>query len=312
MNRILLTGWFSFLHGEVTAGDELALRRVESLLDREGLPYDTVWSPAYRPRELHLEAVSPGRYGTLVFICGPLHGPDIERLHDRFAHCLRIAVGTSVVEPGAPAVTGFHHVLARSGGLGPPVVDLAASAATTGRPPVAGVILTQGQREYGLRRRHGAITDALQGWLSERDIARIPLDTRLANRDPQHFDTPEQLMAALSRLDAVITNRLHGLLLALRAGTPVLAVDPVRGGAKVTAQARACQWPAVVPAEEAGPAAFDHWWTWCLDQGRAQAAERRRRFLDEPDNRLTDPLLTLLKQVSDGHRGAQARHTPPR
>ncbi|MDN3296370.1 polysaccharide pyruvyl transferase family protein [Streptomyces ficellus] len=305
MSRILLTGWFSFLHGEVTAGDELALRRVEDLLDREGLPYDTAWSPGYRPQGLHLEDVSPSRYGALVFICGPLHGPLIEQLHSRFSHCVRIAVGTSVIEPEAPAATGFHHVLARSGGHGPPVLDLAASAATKGLPPVAGVILTQGQKEYGARRRHSVVADAVQDWLSGRDIARIPLETRLAHGDPHHFGTPEQLMAVLSRLDAVITNRLHGLVLALRAGTPVLAVDPVQGGAKVTAQARACQWPAVIPAEAAGPAGFDRWWAWCLEQGRAHAAEHRRRFLEAPDNRLTDPLLGLLKQVgTTGHSGA--------
>ncbi|MEU9981675.1 polysaccharide pyruvyl transferase family protein [Streptomyces sp. NPDC050856] len=301
MSRILLTGWFSFFHGEVTAGDELALRRVQDLLDGAGLPYDTAWSRGYRPGELHLEDLSPHRYGTLVFVCGPLHGPHIEQLHSRFSHCVRIAVGTSVIDPRAPAVTGFHHVLARSGGDRRPVVDLAASAAGRPGPPVTGVILTQSQKEYGLRRRHGVITDALQRWLSGKDVAQVPLETRLARGDPRHFDTPEQLGAVLARLDVVITNRLHGLVLALRAGTPVLALDPVQGGAKVTAQAEACQWPAVVPAEAATPGVFERWWDWCLGPGRGCAAERRRWFLEAPDSRLTDPLLALLTRSRAGH-----------
>jgi polysaccharide pyruvyl transferase WcaK-like protein len=43
----------------------------------------------------------------------------------------------------------------------------------------------------------------------------------------------------ISRLDLVITMRMHGLVLALKHGVPALAVDPVAGGAKVTAQAQA-------------------------------------------------------------------------
>ncbi|WP_228973614.1 polysaccharide pyruvyl transferase family protein [Streptomyces sp. DH12] len=295
MSRILLTGWFSFFHGEVTAGDELALRRVAELLDRWGHPHDTAWSRGYRPDDLHLDEVSPQRYRTLLFVCGPLHGPQVEELHHRFSHCTRIAVGTSVIDPRSPAVTGFHHVLARSGGHGPPSVDLAASAAERPPPPVAGVVLTHGQREYGARRRHDEVTDGVRRWLGRRDIAHVPLDTRLAHDDPHHFRTPEQLLSVLARLDVVVTNRLHGLVLALRAGTPAVAVDPVRGGAKVTAQARACRWPALVPADAVDDATLDHWWAWCLGEGRLRAAESRRRFLEAPERRLTDPLLGLLE-----------------
>jgi hypothetical protein len=59
---------------------------------------------------------------------------------------------------------------------------------------------------------------------------------------------------------------------------PVLAVDPVAGGAKVTAQARACGWPALVPAEHASDAELDHWWSWCLGPGRDLARRRSDEF----------------------------------
>ncbi|MEU6062646.1 polysaccharide pyruvyl transferase family protein [Streptomyces sp. NPDC047097] len=291
--RALLTGWFAFLHGEVTAGDELALRRVQRALDAAGLAHDTAWSPAFRPGALCLDRVRPEDYTTLLFICGPLHGEQLADLHRRFAHCRRIAVGTSTIDPGAPAATGFHHVLSRGGADGPPLTDLAASAPATGLPPVAGVILTRGQGEYGARRRHDQAATALTHWLAARDIAALTLDTRLALRDPGHFRTPEQLDAVLTRLDAVVTTRLHGLVLALRAGIPALAVDPVAGGAKVTAQAAACDWPALLPADRLDPAALDHWWHWCLTTGRAEARSRHR-FRHHPDDRLTGPLLRLL------------------
>ena len=51
-------------------------------------------------------------------------------------------------------------------------------------------------------------------------------------------------------MDAVVTTRLHGLVLALRAGVPAAAVDPIAGGAKVAAQARAVGWPHVVTSDE--------------------------------------------------------------
>jgi Polysaccharide pyruvyl transferase len=51
----------------------------------------------------------------------------------------------------------------------------------------------------------------------------------------------------IARADVVVTTRLHGLVLALTQGMPVLAVDPVAGGAKVATQAAAWGWPVLLP-----------------------------------------------------------------
>ncbi|MEV6182014.1 polysaccharide pyruvyl transferase family protein [Streptomyces sp. NPDC052016] len=271
--RILLTGWFGFLDGEATAGDVLALERVRAVLRGRGLDHDVAWSPGFRPEGPSLTQVRPEDYSHLVFVCGPLHGPQIEELHRRFAHCVRIAVGTSVVDAGSPAATGFHHVLARDAPGSPPTPDLAARAPALPTLPVAGVILTHGQHEYGARRRHGRVADAVTRWLSGRDCARLELETRLDVRDWRLSATPAQLESVLGRLDLVVTDRLHGMVLALRAGVPALAVDPVEGGAKVTAQARACGWPALVPAERLDASVLDRWWDWCVTSGRGLARE---------------------------------------
>ncbi|WP_345961975.1 polysaccharide pyruvyl transferase family protein [Streptomyces sp. BRB040] len=290
-DRILVTGWFSFLHGEATAGDVLALARVERVLRDAGLAYDVVWSPGFRADGTHFADVDPAAYSRLVFVCGPVHGTQVEELHRRFAHCVRIAVGVSVVDPHSPAVTGFHRVLARDAAGTGPGLDLAARAPALPPVPVVGVVLTHGQHEYGGRRRHEEVAAALTGWLAGRDCARLELETRLDAHDWRLCGTPAQLEAVLSRLDLVVTDRLHGLVLALRAGVPVLAADPVEGGAKVTAQARACGWPALVPAERltgaaAGAAAeglLGRWWDWCLTDGRAEAARIGAGFRADPD-----------------------------
>ncbi|MFF4014731.1 polysaccharide pyruvyl transferase family protein [Streptomyces sp. NPDC001843] len=311
-DRTLLTGWFSFRDGEATAGDVLALNRVQSVLDRAGHAYDTVWSPAFRPDALHLDDVRPEAYGSLVFVCGPLHGPQVADLHRRFPHCLRIAVGTSVIRPGSPAVTGFHRVLARDGPALEPVRDLSARAPAAPALPVVGVILTRGQREYGDRRRHEETADRITRWLLAKDCARVELETRLDTKDWRLCATPGQLDSVLERLDLVVTDRLHGLVLSLRAGVPALAVDPVESGAKVTAQARSCGWPALVAAEDLGDERLERWWDWCLTEGTDTACRIRADFRSgrTPDN--ADGLLRALTRRPPGDgRPAPGGHWMP-
>jgi hypothetical protein len=286
--RVLIIGWASVLHGEATAGDLLSGEAVADRLRADGAEVDLAYSPAvlraYGERGgLLLEdadevlQVDPGKYTHVVWACGPLTGRPVQRVHERFPDARRIAVGVSVLDPADPAVTGFHAVVPRDAPATVPRRDLAA------RPPidtvpVVGVYLTRGQGEYGARRRHDAVAAALAGWLGGLDVARLELDTRVDPRDWRLPATAEQMLAIVARLDVVVTTRMHGLVLALRAGVPALAVDPVAGGAKVTAQARAWDWPGVLGAEEvlAGTPALDEAFGWCVSPaGRAAAARTR-------------------------------------
>jgi hypothetical protein len=271
--RVLLTGWFSLPDGEATAGDVLAQQHMSAALTRAGIRHDTAWSPGFRPGALSLETADPGGYDTLLFVCGPVHGPQVAALHARFGTCRRLAAGVSVVDPADPAATGFHEIVARDGTAAPARHDLAAGAPAGPLPPVAGVILSHGQGEYGGRRRHEDVNARITGWLAGKDCARVPADTRLAIDDWRLCATAEQFLALVSRFDVVVTTRLHGLVLALRTGTPVIAVDPVAGGAKVSAQGRAVGWPALVDAGAATHEVLDHWWDWALSEpGRMAAA----------------------------------------
>ncbi|MGI5218130.1 polysaccharide pyruvyl transferase family protein [Nocardia sp. CA-290969] len=288
--RVLVTGWSSFVHGEATAGDVLGMRRVGETLAEAGIAHETAWSPGFRPDALHLDDADAGRYSHLVFVCGPAHGEQVRALHERYAACRRIAVGVTVLDPADTAVTGFHRVLARDD---PDTArpDMSVSAVTTS-VPVVGVVFAPGQAEYGPARRHDTVHDALERWLHGLDCARLPLDTRLAGDDWRHCATPDQLASVFARLDAVVTTRLHGLVFALRAGVPVLAVDPVAGGGKVTAQAAALGWPALVSAEQALDAGMlDHWWRWCLSP---EAREHARRDEFPAADSLTSALLDEL------------------
>ena len=274
--RVLVVGWPSFIHGEATAGDVLAMEAVAGELTGAGVEHEMAWSPVFRPGQLTLEDADPARYSHLVFACGPLSGPAIEELHQRFAACRRVAIGVSVIDPADPAAAGFHTILARDSPGELPTGDLAGGP----RPalmPVAGVIQVGEQREYSGRGRHQTVSQSLASWLPGCGCALLPLETRLDSRDWRLSSTPAELESILSRVDLVITMRMHGLVLALKHGVPALAVDPVAAGAKVSAQARAWDWPAVVtpgPGGTVDAGALDRWRDWCLSEAGRRTAQR--------------------------------------
>jgi hypothetical protein len=299
--RVLLTGWFSFRHGEATAGDVLAAQAVAAALDAAGVAYDIAWSPVFRPGALELAEAAPERYTHLIFACGPVHGDQIAGLHTRYRSCRRIAVGVSVVDENDPACQGFDVLLPRDAPGRAPVRDLVPAMlpeqAGRGALPVTGVFLTTGQGEYGRRRQHDLVSSRLTAWLNTKRCAPVPLDTRLDSGDWRLCSSPEALATLISRLDIVVTMRLHGLVLALRAGVPVLAVDPVAGGGKVTAQAAAWDWPAVLAAEQVTEQSLlDERWDWCRSPaGRSEALRAAALGMEQPQ-----ALLAALVRVLHG------------
>ncbi|QBI55214.1 polysaccharide pyruvyl transferase family protein [Streptomonospora litoralis] len=305
--RALVTGWFGFLHGEATAGDAGAAAAVSAALREAGIAHDVGRSPNTRIDGPVLDDVSPDDYDHLVFVCGPAHGRQVRELHARFARCRRIAVGVSVVDPADEAVRGFHTVVPRDGATHAPLPDLAVASPYAPEVPVVGVTQAPGQPEYGDRGDHAEVHAELARWLTTKDCARVPLDTRLDTSDPEHCATYTQFDALVRRVDLVVTTRLHGLALALRNGVPAVAVDPVVGGAKVSAQAYALGWPAVVAADEENRgslgfhARLDALWDWC----RSPAARTRTGWaaaIARGRSPLVEGLLDALAR-SDARRG---------
>jgi hypothetical protein len=312
VRRVLVTGWPSFLHGEATAGDVLAMEAVQRALRAAGIACDLAWSPVFRPGRRRLADARPDRYSDLVFCCGPVTGPQVRGLHDRYRRCHRVAVGVSVPDPADPAAAGFHTILPRDSRDAPPQRDLAAQVPVPA-VPVTGVILAPGQAEYGQAGRHDRVTAGLADWLASVDCARVPLDTRLDPRGWRQQATPGQLESVIRRLDVVVTTRLHGLVLALKNGVPALAVDPVAGGAKVAAQARAWNWPVIVTADgRPGRPQLGRLWRWCLS---GEAADRAAAAHAPGGASLTADLLRILhagRPEGRRHSGASRSGRPGR
>jgi hypothetical protein len=249
--RVLVTGWFSFAEVVATVGDELGADVVVGWLTELGVDHDVAWAP-YLGRGPHWRDLDPGDYTHLVFVSGPLMDmPLLRELTDAFAHAQRWAVNVSVVRDDASG--SFHRVWARDApGLSRP--DLAIGT-TTPDVPVVAVAFAPAQEEYGDRSRAGQVRATIEGWLGARGMPWFELDMDLFDEPYERF--PAQVEALVRRADVVVSTRLHGLVLGLAHGVPVIACDAVVGGAKVSAQAAALGWPVLLRAGEIDPATLD-------------------------------------------------------
>jgi hypothetical protein len=95
--RVLVTGWFSFVHGEATAGDLMAKDVACEWLEAAGHDYDVAFSPAFGEGVRWWE-VDPAAYSDVVFVCGPARGWQIADLLEHFSGCRTIGLDVSMFE----------------------------------------------------------------------------------------------------------------------------------------------------------------------------------------------------------------------
>ena len=275
--RVLLSGYFSFDGNVSTAGDLLAGDVVAGWLERAGVPFDLARAPKYG-HGVDWERADPADYTHLVWVCGPMtRGPRQTALRERFRGCRLVAVDVSLLD--------------ELGGWNPYDAVVERDSATTARPdisflasgdlpPVVGLCVIERQREYGERGEHAAAVEALRRLIDSRPMAVVEIDSRIKPRRPGRR-TPGEVEALLGRMDVVLTNRLHGLVLALKHGVPVVAIDSVRGGAKLRRQAEALGWPAVIGIEALDDERLTQAFEFCLTaDARRAAVDARSRAVE--------------------------------
>lgn len=268
--RVLVAGWFSFDEVIATVGDELGADAVTGWLTELGIDHDVAWAP-YLERGVHWRDVDPADYTHLVFTTGPVGDlAPLGELTTAFAGAQRWAVNVSVVDDVAR--TMFDALWERDApGVTRP--DLAIQGPAP-EAPVLAVAFAPVQGEYGDRSRADRVRGVIEEWLAARALPWFPIDTDLF--DKPHPRRPAQVETLLRRCDVVVSMRLHGLVLGLKHDRPVIACDAVEGGAKVTSQAQALEWPLVLPAEEVTPEALDAALARCLGGELAGAVTRAR------------------------------------
>lgn len=251
----VLVWWGSGPHG-ATLGDLLAVRNLSVALAGRGRPHSIVSHPRYAEPG-HVAVVDPARLkpgiDTLVFVCGPLVNTGrLSFLLDRFPRARKLAVGVSVLAHEAALNRRFTGFVARDG-MTPSHFDLSIAAVEPPSPPAAGRPLRAGlcfrgpQKEYrGRACRAERAEELLTGLARRFALEPVPFSTELgAGRSAadvqKHFRS----------VDVVLTTRLHGSLLALAAGKPVIAIDQIAGAAKLLPVIGRTGWRHALAVDEA-------------------------------------------------------------
>jgi hypothetical protein len=286
MRRALVASWSSVEGGGPTVGDVLATRAALRVVEDCGFVghVASCASANLHPVEVAWRSVDPAIYDVVLFVCGPVIGGSrpLRELLERFRLSRRIAVGVSILPRSSPDHWNpFDAVLARDG-LAEAYGDLAPAwpaPSCARRAPLVGVVLRGRQREYGEgMSMHEEAAQLVSTITSTLDLPTLEIDTKVdrAGRDTDAIDR------RFGRPSLVITTRLHGALLALRHGVPVLALDQIRGGAKVTEVLRRLGWPDTFAVELACPEELARRGRELLrGAGRKRIDDTRRRAIAE-------------------------------
>jgi hypothetical protein len=294
--RALVAGWFSFEFMGGTAGDLLACDVVSGWLREAECPYDVAVTEALGTG-VDWRAVDPADYTHVIFVCGPLgNGEPATTLFQRFAHARLLGVDLSMLHP-VDDWNPFAVLLERDSDRAarPDIAILAERPAV----PLVGVVLVHEQKEYA-RGRHREVHSAIEAAVEGLDVAAVRIDTCLDPPNTTGFRTPGQIETAISRMDVIVTTRLHGLVLGLKHGIPVVAVDPIEGGAKIARQATTLGWPHTLTPDRVTPAAIRSQLLTCLS---AEARVLARRCRDDARVSLTGTRIEFIQAVRAGGEG---------
>lgn len=285
----LVTGPFSYGDWYATFGDTEAMHVVAEWLREAAIPFDIACHPCNGLSALDINGIDASPYTIFIYVCGPWDDERKSLLLPRFAHCLKVGVNVSVLNRDDH---GFDLLLPRDApGLNIP--DIVFAAKPVEPRPLIGLSLVHAQPEYGARQRHERAEEAVNAYLSTGRSVALPIDTlHVDNRTSTR--TAAQLEGLIRRLDVVITTRLHGLVFSLRSGTPVVAIDPVAGGGKVTAQAKAVGWPLVLDGENVDAAAIGRAVGQCLDDVMKDCVARSQVLACERLGEVRDRFLKML------------------
>ena len=244
--RVLVVGWFSYeLHG-ATAGDLISRDQVCEWLAQSGVEYAVAVAPPFTDG-VPLDSLDPANFSDVVFVCGPFgNGEPVTGLIDRFRSCKLHGVNLSMLQP-LRDWNPFSNLIERdSSRASRPDLSFVSHVPSV---PIMGVVLVHHQEEYGARGLHQMVDTIIQETLLDLDVAPVMIDTRL-DVNATSLRTPAQVESLIARMDLVVTTRLHGTVLSLKNGVPVVVIDPIAGGAKVTRQAQTIGWPVLIKADQ--------------------------------------------------------------
>ncbi len=285
--KVLLAGWFSFEQMGATAGDLLCRDLVHQWLSRAGADHDVAVAHPFTDG-VAWRKLDPKAYTHLIFVCGPFgNGPPVDEMLAAFGHCRMVGLNLSMLQ-ALDEWDPFELLIERdsSRAARPDMVFLTQQP----RVPVIGVVLVHPQGEYGGRGMHGEANAMIERVLSQREASLVKIDTRL-DENGSGLRTSAEVESLIARMDAVITTRLHGLVMAIKNGVPAVALDPIRGGAKIVRQGESIGWPYVAAAESADERQLLEWFDLCV---QPDARDEAKRCADRAADQLSQVHAQIL------------------
>lgn len=272
MLRALVAGWFSFREGHATAGDVLAGEVACDWLKQAGFEVDLAMVEPVG-RGCDWRTADPARYSHVVFVCGPFQRGELEiGFLSRFGRCTLIGLDLSMLLP-LETWNPFDYLIERdSNRAAHPDIALAARGA---RLPIVGICRVEAYGSASVSEADAAI-DRL---VASSGLVPVDIDTRL-DENSTGLRNAAEVESLLVRMDVVVTTRLHGLVLALKNGVPVVAIDPEPGGGKVRRQAQLLQWPVALAIEEASDTGVRAALDYCLSDAARERAHSCRVHAD--------------------------------
>lgn len=256
--KVLIAGWFSFHEVIATIGDLLGCEVTEQWVRESGCQYDIAMAP-YMQFGVDWRQVDPNDYDLLVFTTGPLKESElINELLERFKRCEKWAINVSLIHKSMR--DKFDYLWERDSRQ---VVrpDLAFVGKADLKPLIA-VAYAPAQSEYPAG-RHDMVQAMIANWIETRQLAAVELDMDMfaQHKFPR---TPPQIESIIARADIVVSMRLHATVLGLKHNKPVIACDPISGGAKIFRQTHRLQWPKIILPDDLSQTKLDKALAFCL------------------------------------------------
>lgn len=275
--KVLVLGFLS------TVGDLEVLHEIEAHLAGMGLHYAIAAYSAKvsrgNPDWVDARTVDPQHFGHLIVVCGPFFPALFAKERDlfaRFAHCTWIGVNLSMILD-VQEFNPFDALLERDSErtIRPDLSFLQLPS----KVAVVGLCLASRQPEYGAKQNHALAEAKLRALIARSGVAVVTLDTRWPEaRNSQATANASQFESLCARVDVMLTTRLHGTVLALKNGVPVIAVDAIAGGDKLTSQAKRVGWPEIYAADSVSSADLDAALARCLQpEARVRAMDCARQ-----------------------------------
>lgn len=286
--RALVAGWFSYANGHATAGDLIARDLLCEWLDDRDIAYDIAIAPPFEGGRA-LDDFEPADFSHAFFICGPFGKGELEvDFLRRFGRSRLVGLNLSL-DVSPLQWDPFDFLIERDSDreTNPDMVFAGGQAL----PPVIGVCLVEPHGEADVDRADAAIA----GLRDRHSAAWVDIDTRL-DVNSTGLRSEGEVEALIARMDALVTTRLHGLVIALKNGVPVLVIDAVPGGGKITRQCARIGWTNVIGLAGLDDAALDGALRFALsEEGRSAArlcAESARADVLKLREKLFEALAT--------------------